>query len=80
MIDRRSVLAAAASSVALSWLSLPLGAIAAAPGLRLGKPQPFSFDALAKEMQQRATQAYVQDSSLPQAVLDRIDYEQHGKI
>jgi glucans biosynthesis protein len=80
MIDRRSVLTAVASSVALSAFGLPLGARAATAGLKLGKPQPFSFDALIKEMQSRATQTYEQPTSLPQSVLERIDYQQHGKI
>ena len=80
MIDRRSVLAAVASSVAWSVLGLPLRAMATTSGLKLGKSQPFSFDALTKEMQSRATQPYMQQSSLPQSVLDRIDYEEHGKI
>ena len=80
MIDRRSVLTAAVSSVAWSVLGLPLRAIAATSGLELGKPQPFSFDTLSKEMQSRATQPYAQPNSLPQAVLERIDYEEHGRI
>jgi periplasmic glucans biosynthesis protein len=80
MIDRRSVLTAVASSVALSALGLPLGARAATAGLKLGKPQPFSFDALIQEMQSRATQPYAQQGSLPQSVLERIDYAEHGKI
>jgi periplasmic glucans biosynthesis protein len=80
MIDRRSVLAAAASSLALSALGLPLRALAAVSGLKLGKPQPFSFDALVQEMQQQATTAYVPEKSLPQGVLDRIGYDEHGKL
>jgi periplasmic glucans biosynthesis protein len=80
MIDRRSVLAAATSSLAWSVLGLPLRAIAATPGLEPGKSQSFSFDALSTEMQSRAAQPQAPQSSLPQSVLDRIDYEQHGKI
>jgi glucans biosynthesis protein len=80
MIDRRSVLTAAASSLALSALGLPLRALAAVAGLKLGKPQPFSFDGLVKEMQQRAATPYVRDKSLPQGVLDRIGYDEHGKL
>src|SRR3984957_11519109 len=80
MIDRRSVLTAAASSLVLSALGLPLRALAAVSGLKLGKPQPFSFDGLVKEMQQRATTTYVRDKSLPQGVLDRIGYDEHGKL
>jgi periplasmic glucans biosynthesis protein len=80
MIDRRSVLAAAASSLALSALGLPLRALAAVSGLKLGKSQPFSFDALVQEMQQQAATAYVPEKSLPQGVLDRIGYDEHGKL
>jgi glucans biosynthesis protein len=79
MIDRRSLLTCAASSLALSVLGLPSRAWAAV-GLKLGKPQPFSFDALIKEMRQRATTPYVRDDSLPQGVLDRIGYDEHGKL
>jgi periplasmic glucans biosynthesis protein len=78
MIDRRSVLAAAAS-LTMSALGIPLRA-SAATGLKLGARRPFSFDQLAEEMQQLATRPYAQDNSLPQDVLDRIDYEEHGKI
>src|SRR5277367_3583370 len=79
MIDRRSVLAAASTSMALSALGLVPKAFAAA-GLRLAKPQPFSFDALSKEMQTRAAHPYARENSLPQQALDNIDYEAHGKI
>src|ERR1700761_4288299 len=80
MIDRRSLLGAAASTLALSSLGLPLRAFAAGSALKLGKPQPFSFDALAKEMQARATQPYAVEPQRPQQVLERIDYAEHGKI
>jgi glucans biosynthesis protein len=80
VIDRRSLLTAAAYSVALSALGLPLRAFAAVSALKLGKPQPFSFDSLVKEMQQRATTPYMRDQSLPQGVLDRIGYDEHGKL
>ena len=79
MIDRRTVLATASASIALSALGLPLPAFAASK-LKLGKPQPFSFDALGKEMQARATHPYAREGSLPQDVLDRIDYEALGKV
>src|SRR5580658_6891220 len=80
MIDRRSVLTVAVTSLALSALGIPLRGLGAASGLKLGKPQPFSFDGLVKEMQQRATTAYEADQSLPQGVLDRIGYDEHGKL
>ena len=79
MIDRRSLLAAASASFAVSALGLP-GRVLAAEGLKLGHPQPFSFDELTKEMQARAAHPYTPPSHLPQQVLDRIDYEAHGKI
>jgi glucans biosynthesis protein len=65
--------------MAASWLGLPAWAAGAA-GLKLGQPQPFSFDGFIKEAQARARRPYVHESSLPQAVLERIDYEAHGKI
>jgi glucans biosynthesis protein len=80
MVDRRSVLAAAGASLALSALGLPHRADAASAGLKLGPPQPFSFDALAQEAKALASRPYVRDHSLPQQVLDRIDYDAHGKI
>jgi periplasmic glucans biosynthesis protein len=64
----------------MSALGLPLRASAATSGLKAGKPQPFSFDALIKEMQSRASQPYAPQGSLPQPVLERIDYAEHGKI
>lgn len=79
MIDRRTVLAAASASIALSALGLPLPAFAASK-LKLGKPQPFSFDELTKEMQGRSTRPYARESSLPNEVLDSIDYETLGKV
>ena len=79
MIDRRSVLAAASASTALAALGFPLRAFAAS-ALKLGKAEPFSFEALTKEMQLLATRNYVPPSHPPQQVLDRIDYEALGKI
>jgi glucans biosynthesis protein len=80
MIDRRSVLAAAASFFALPVLGIPSKSRPVISNLRLGRSQPFSFEDLIKEMQLRATQPFVRESSLPQPVLESIDYEQHGKI
>jgi glucans biosynthesis protein len=92
--DRRAVLAAASASAAFAALDLPLRALAApalGPGnaqpeggrSQMGQPamgQPFSFDALTKEMQLLATRDYALPSRPPQRVLDRIDYENHSKI
>lgn len=82
MLDRRSLLTTAASSLALSALplSFPWRASATTAGLKLGKSQPFSFPALIEEMQARAARPYAQPNSLPHSILDRIDYAEHGKI
>jgi periplasmic glucans biosynthesis protein len=80
MVDRRSMLAGAGASIAVAALGLPSKAIAAAPNLKLGPPHAFSFEELTKDAQARAVHPYVRDNSLPQDVLDRIDYDAHGKI
>ncbi|MEH3086838.1 MAG: glucan biosynthesis protein D [Xylophilus ampelinus] len=79
MIDRRSFVSAAGISAALAALGLPAGALAAT-GLKLGTPSPFSFDRLVAEARALAGTPFRADTSLPAAVLDRIDYEAHGKI
>jgi glucans biosynthesis protein len=79
MIDRRSVLAAASASIAVSVLGFPARASTKA-SLKSGQAQPFSFDRLTEDMRTRATQPYVRAKPLPQQILDRIDYEAHGKI
>ena len=63
----------------MSAVGLPTRA-AATSGLKLGPAQPFSFAGLIKEAQARAARPYSHESSLPQNVLQRIDYEAHGKI
>jgi len=79
MIDRRSFFTAAGASLAVSALGRSSKALAAS-GLKLGRAEPFSFDELTKEMQERAARPYTSSNPLPQGVLDRIDYEAHGKI
>jgi periplasmic glucans biosynthesis protein len=78
MPNRRSVLKGVGASLAASALSVP--AAPAASGLRLGPPAAFSFDALAREAETRAARAYEIAKPLPQAVLDRIDYDAWGSI
>jgi glucans biosynthesis protein len=81
MIDRRSLLVGTSAAIALSAFGLPLKALAAGPsGLKLGQPKPFSFDELAKEAQTAAAHPYGPENRLPQGVLNRIDYDAHGKI
>ncbi len=78
MIDRRTLLMGAASVLALS--STTGQAAKTPPQLRLGRAQPFSFDALVAQARQAATRPYAPASSLPREVLERIDYDAHGKI
>lgn len=79
MVERRSVLAGAGACLAASWLGWPAWA-AETPGLKLGRPQEFSFDGLIRQARTGAERPYRQESTLPQDVLERIDYEAHGKI
>jgi len=79
MIDRRSVLSAGGASLALAALGLPAEALAAS-GLQFGQPAPFSFDRLIALAKSLGTKPQVADSSLPADVLQRIDYDAHGKI
>lgn len=79
MIDRRSLLTAGGASLALAALGLPADAFAAG-GLKLSQPSPFSFDRLVALAKSLGAKPYVADTSLPASVLERIDYDAHGKI
>ena len=77
--DRRSFLAAGSASLALAAMGLSPSALAAA-GLKLGQPAPFSFDRLVAQARALAAAPQAAANPLSAAVLDRIDYEAHGKI
>lgn len=79
MIDRRSLLTASGASLALAALGIPAEALAAA-GLTLSQPRPFSFERLVALAKSLGAKPYVADTSLPADVLQRIDYDAHGKI
>ncbi|CAN5609390.1 glucan biosynthesis protein D [soil metagenome] len=79
MLDRRSFLAASSASLALASLGLSAEALAAT-GLKLGTPSPFSFDRLTALAKSLAAKPYVADKPPAPEVVDRIDYETHGKI
>lgn len=79
MMDRRSLLAAGGASLALAALGLPAEALAA-NGLQLSRPAPFSFERLVALSKSLAAKPYAADNSLPPDVLQRIDYDAHGKI
>ncbi|WP_110401897.1 glucan biosynthesis protein [Sphaerotilus hippei] len=78
MIDRRSFLTAAGSALALSsTVGLPAQAAA---GLQLGAPEPFSFDGLVARARDLAARPHQPAPPLSSEVLERIDYDAHGKI
>ena len=79
MIDRRSLLTAGGASMALAALGFPADALAAG-GIKLSQPRPFSFERLVTEAKALAGRPFVADTSLPADVLQRIDYDAHGKI
>src|SRR4051794_34895733 len=78
MQDRRSFLCSTTAALALVAVAGPIRATAGAT-LRLGKPAPFSFEALVGEAGRLASHPYTPPPP-PLAVLNRIDYETHGKI
>ena len=86
MIDRRSFVSAGSASAALAALGFSGSTLArqkaqaAAVGLRLSEPRRFSFDSLIGRAEALAKTPYVSGNTLPAAVLDKIDYEAHGKI
>jgi glucans biosynthesis protein len=80
MVDRRTFAAAAGVSAALSALGLPAAAFAAPGGPKLGKRTEFSPDMMVELARSLAAKPFVADTSLPRDVLERIDYEQHGKL
>ncbi|CAN7378684.1 glucan biosynthesis protein D [Variovorax sp. LjRoot290] len=79
MIDRRSLLTASGASMALAALGFPPDALAAG-GIKLAQPRPFSFERLVTFAKSQAAKPYVADNTLPADVLQRIDYDAHGKI
>ena len=80
MIDRRTMLkTAAASTAALATAGFSHEALAQ-QGLKLGQAQPFSYDALKARARDMATKPYVAPPRPKPDVLERIDYDAHGKI
>ncbi|RZI87752.1 MAG: glucan biosynthesis protein D, partial [Variovorax sp.] len=72
-MQRRDFLSAAG----LAGLGLSTGAMAA---LRLGAPTPFSFDALRARARALAAQPHVAAPTPAPDVVQRIDYDAHGKL
>ncbi len=79
MMNRRTLLVSATASAALAALGITPSALAAS-GIKLGDARPFSFDALIDQARALAGKPYAAPSAPPPDVLDRIDYDAHGKI
>ncbi|CAG9164802.1 glucan biosynthesis protein [Cupriavidus pinatubonensis] len=79
MMNRRTLLVSATASAALAALGIPPSALAAS-GIKLGDARPFSFDALIDQARALAGKPYAAPSAPPPEILDRIDYDAHGKI
>lgn len=77
--DRRMLLAGASATAALAALGFSPEALAQ-QGLRLGEAEAFGFDALKIRAQELAAQPYQRPASSRADVLERIDYDAHGKI
>jgi glucans biosynthesis protein len=79
MIDRRNFLAAGGASFALSVLGIAPTA-QAARRLKLGSAAPFSYETLVERARALAGKPYEAPQPLSREVLERIDYDAHGKI
>ena len=78
-LDRRTLLAGTGATAALAALGFPAAALAQ-QGLRLGEAQDFSFEALKARAKQMAAEPYRAPANPSAEVLQRIDYDAHGKI
>jgi glucans biosynthesis protein len=79
MLHRRTLLTAGGTAAALAALGLSEQALAQS-GLKLGPAQPFNFDDLVARARALASRPYAPPPPLPREVLERIDYEAHGKL
>jgi glucans biosynthesis protein len=77
--DRRLLLAGASATAALAALGFSPQALAQ-QGLRLGETEAFSFEALKARAREMASRPYQAPPSPRPDVLERIDYDAHGKI
>jgi glucans biosynthesis protein len=79
MTNRRTFLHSAAAAATLAALGIPLEAIAA-NRVKLGAASAFSFDALIAQARSLAQTPYKAPQTAPREILEKIDYEAHGKI
>ena len=78
-LDRRTALKGAVASLFLS-AALSRGSRGEPDGLRLGPPRPFSFEGLIETARRMAEGAYHPPVRPAPAVVDRIDYDEHGAL
>jgi periplasmic glucans biosynthesis protein len=80
-LTRRAATLAALSLAFRAGLRGKAGLAAAQfAGVRMRDPQPFNFDLLTAEAKKRAAVPYVPEPPRAQALLERIDFEQHIEI
>ncbi|MDA7417000.1 glucan biosynthesis protein D [Xenophilus arseniciresistens] len=81
---RRRTLLNHGAWTALAALAASAGARASTPtaagAMRMGPAQAFSWDGLVQRAQQLAGQPHKREATLPAAVIERIDYDQHGRL
>lgn len=79
LLDRRTLLASAGATATLAALGFSSQALAQ-QGLKLGQAQDFTFEALKARAKQMAAVPYEAPQSPSPEILQRIDYDAHGKI
>ncbi|HWG05545.1 MAG TPA: glucan biosynthesis protein D [Beijerinckiaceae bacterium] len=80
-LDRRAIIKALAASAAAGGMtSVDHGTASAAGSLRLGPPEPFSFERLQETARQLVEQPYRPSPRPSPEIVDKIDYETWGKI
>lgn len=79
MINRRFLLQGVASVTAMAAQPGPAAA-AIPPGLKFGPPAPFSFESLKAQARELARTPFRPPPRPSSEILEKIDYEQHGKI
>jgi len=77
--DFIAFLSSATASAALAALGIPPAALAA-NRIKLGNAAPFSFETLIAQVRSTAQSPYKAQNKPPAEILDKIDYEAHGKI
>ena len=79
MIDRRLLLSGAAAMGTLAALRFDAGALAA-QGLTFGPAAPFDFERLRQRAREMARAPYAVPPRPAPDILERIDYDAHGKL